>query len=262
MNWTDQLERWRCTDEWPTAIFDAVLKLVPRMCRSYDARLYSPLRVWNEDAYRTLAVDAMAMLKAGYVRQGKYAGRCECEIRAYMAAIIRSLMESTAARQGARRRALNQKLRRILRQDRCFRRFASGWGLQGWVAPEAASTLARSQTRLRRVRADSSYLPSEAQLREFIWQLMNAIGGPVTFRTVVRATQVHFGVVDLIECSWPIRRDPETGLERQVEFEDPRANIIEVEVQTRDAVQKFLQGFIQAKAPRAAGDISLRKKAR
>ena len=51
--WSDQLERWRCTDEWPSPIFDALLKLIPRMCRTYDPRLYSPLRMWNEDAYRT-----------------------------------------------------------------------------------------------------------------------------------------------------------------------------------------------------------------
>src|SRR2546427_7157557 len=165
--WSDQLERWRCTDEWPSPIFDALLKLIPRMCRTYDPRLYSPLRMWNEDAYRTLAVDTMAILKAGYVQRGQYVGRCDREIRAYMAAIVRSLMEQTAARHGPRRYALQQKLRRILRRDRCFQKFTAGWSFRSGTAAEAASGLPRfssSQARAHRARRDC-YLPSEAALK-------------------------------------------------------------------------------------------------
>src|SRR5439155_21553153 len=123
MNWSDQLEHWRSTDELPAPIFDALLKLIPRICRTYAPQLYSPQRMWNEDAYRDFAVETMTMLKAGYVKRGQHVGRCDREIRAYMAAIVRSLMEQTAARHGPRRYALQQKLRRILRRDRCFQKF-------------------------------------------------------------------------------------------------------------------------------------------
>ncbi len=153
MNWSDLLERWRLANEWPDPIFDALLRLTPRICRTYAPRLYSPLRMWNQDAYRTLAVDTMAILRAGYVQRSQYVGRCDPEIRAYMATIVRSLMEQTAARHGPRRYALQQKVRRILRRDRCFQKFAAGWGFRSGAASEGASALqARKLERTERAR--------------------------------------------------------------------------------------------------------------
>jgi hypothetical protein len=249
-NWSDQLERWRNADEWPAAIFDALLKFIPRKCRTYDARVYSPLRRWNEDAYRTLAVETMLILKTGYVQRRQYVGRCDGEIRAYMATIVRSLMESAAARYGPHHCALKKKLRGILRRERCFQNITASWGLR--ATSKAESVLPNSKTRAHPGRTERCYLPSDADLKYFVSEFMNTIGGPVNFYALLRVAQVHFGVVDVIECPWPIRRDQDTGDARIVEFEDPRANVIEVEVQTKDAVQKFLKGLIQPKVPRAA----------
>jgi hypothetical protein len=259
MNWGEQLEHWRNTEELPVPIFDALLKLTPRICRTYDARLYSPLRMWDDDAYRSLAVDTMAILKAGYVKRSQHVGRCDREIRAYMATIVRSLMEQTAARHGPRRYALQQKLRRILRRDRCFQKFAAGWGFRSGAVSEGASGLPSSEAGAHRART-SGYHPSEGELKVFILELLSTIDCPVSFYTLVWATQVHFGVVDAIECPWPVRCDPDTGEERPMEFEDPRANVSEMEVRVKDAVHKFLKRLIQSKAPRSAGGISRRAK--
>jgi len=254
MNWSDQLEHWRSTDELPAPIFDALLKLIPRICRTYAPQLYSPQRMWNEDAYRDFAVETMTMLKAGYVKRGQHVGRCDREIRAYMAAIVRSLMEQTAARHGPRRYALQQKLRRILRRDRCFQKFTAGWSFRSGAAAEAASGLPRfssSHARAQRARTNG-YLPSQAELKIFIWELLSTIGRPVNVYTLVWAAQVRFGVVDAVECPWPIRCDPDTAEEHPMEFEDPRANVSEAEVRAKDAVHKFLKRLQSSKAPRAA----------
>ena len=253
-NWSDQLERWRDADEWPAPIFDALLKLIPRMCRTYPPRLYSPERTWNEDAYRNLAADTMAILRAGYVQRSQHVGRCDPEIRAYMATIVRSLMEQTAARHGPRRYALQQKVRRILRRDRCFQKFAGGWGFRSGAASESASAVPSSQARAHRAR--TNHRPSQSELEVFVRELLSTIGRPVNFYTLVWAAQIHFGVVDAIECPWPIRCDPDTGEERPMEFEYPRANVSEMEVRAKDAVHKFLRRLIQSKAPGSAGRIS------
>jgi len=258
-NWSDQLERWRCADVWPAPIFDALLKFIPRICRTYPPRLYSPTQTWDQDAYRTLAVHTLAALKAGYVTRGQHVGRCDREIRAYMATILRSLFEQTAARHGPRRYALQQKLHRILQRNRCFQKFAAGWGFRSGAASEGAFPLPSLQARAHRART-SGYLPSEAELRVFIWEFLRTTGGPVSFHALLWAVQRRFGVVDAIECPWPIRCDPDTGEERPMELEDPRANVSELEVRAKDAVHKFLKRLIQSKAPRSARGISSRAK--
>jgi len=252
MNWSDLLERWRRADEWPAPIFDALLKLIPRICRTYAPQLYSPQRTWNEDAYRDFAVETMAILKAGYVKRGKHVGRCDREIRAYMAAVVRSLMEQTAGRHGPRRNALQQKLRRILRRDRCFQKFAAGWGFRSGAASEGSSALpSSSQARSHRARTNG-YLPSQAELKVFVGELLSTIGRPVNFYSLLWAAQVRFGVVDAIECPWPIHCDPDTGEERPMEFEDRRANVIEMEMRAKDAVHKFVKCLVQSKIARSA----------
>ena len=120
-----------------------------------------------------------------------------------------------------------------------------GWRTDpGGAASEGASALPSSQARAYRARTNG-YLPSQAELKVFIWELLSTIGRPVSFYTLVWAAQVRFGVVDAMECPWPIRCDPDTGEERPMEFEDPRANVSEAEVRAKDAVHKFLKRLVQ-----------------
>ena len=240
--WNRLIRQYIEREQLPEELFSELLRLVRSVAHGLPAFVYSPLPVWDEDAYRTCASDVLdTQVKQGRLEKLTYWP--DWYIDRYIRRAIKWYLHALAHHRGARCLALFQTIRLILRRERMVSFSADGREVS---ILNTAGVLGddRAAVRLPDYAASgpkSWPLPDQRALTLFLKNFLAAHENPVLLKDLVMAAESHFGVCDGRESPWPVSIDPDTGKQESMDIADPRSRLGQLEVETRHEVRKFIE---------------------
>lgn len=217
------------------ALYQAVVRLVRCKTRFRPASIYSPIQVWELDAFQSIAVDVLCDLhKRGHLEKLTLTNKTNTQICRYFANAIEWAISAIGKARLPKSNKVYRTVKSILSGSGNFREWKGlGWGLVEWlghdfqaVAPEFVeeriAMVPICDFKNERRRPDR--LPNRKAIADFCTYLLQHAGYPISLDLMCEAARIRYGLFDTSECPIPVRHDDETGEEEAIDIADPNSH--------------------------------------
>jgi hypothetical protein len=217
------------------ALYQAVVRLVRCKTRFRPASIYSPIRVWELDAFQSIAVDVLCDLhKRGHLEKLTLTNKSNTQICRYFANAIEWAISAIGKARLPKSSKVYRTVKSALSQSGNFHEWKGvGWGLVEWlghdfqaVAPEFVEERIAMVPicNFKNERRQPDRLPNRRTIADFCTYLIEYAGYPISLDLICEAARIRYGLFDTFECPIPVRHDEETGEEEAIDIADPNSH--------------------------------------